>query len=70
MTLLDVSARVVDSAATVAVDRGLRGYDAVHLASAALLRGSDVAFVSGDRALLRAVGEEGFITVDSSGGGR
>lgn len=41
-------------AARLARDQGLRGYDAVHCASAEQLNDPDLVFVSGDRKLLAA----------------
>lgn len=66
-TLLDVTPAVIDRAADLAVSRGLRGYDAVHLATAVLVRARDVVFASGDQRLLAAAHHEGFTTVDTSG---
>lgn len=66
-TLLDVTTTVINRAAELAVTRGLRGYDAVHLATATLIRARNVAFASGDQRLLTAAAEEGFTTVDTSG---
>lgn len=67
VTLLDVSTTVISRAAELAVTRGLRGYDAVHLATATLIRASNVVFASGDQRVLTAAAEEGFATVDTSG---
>ncbi|KDA06016.1 twitching motility protein PilT [Microbacterium sp. CH12i] len=66
-TLLDVTTTVINRAAEIAVTRGLRGYDAVHLATATLIRARDVVFASGDQRLLTAAAEERFTTVDTSG---
>ena len=66
-TLLDVTTTVINRAADLAVSRGLRGYDAVHLATATLISAKDVVFASGDQRLLAAASAEGFITVDTSG---
>lgn len=66
-TLLDVTTTVINRAADLAVSRGLRGYDAVHLATATLIPARDVVFASGDQRLLAAASEEGFTTVDTSG---
>lgn len=66
-TLLDVTTTVINRAADLAVSRGLRGYDAIHLATATLIGAKDVVFASGDQRLLAAAIEEGFTTVDTSG---
>lgn len=66
-TLLDVTTTVINRAAGLAVSRGLRGYDAVHLATATLIRARNVVFASGDQRLLIAAAAEGFTTVDTSG---
>lgn len=65
-TLIEVTPTVIERAAALAVARGLRGYDAVHLATATLVRARDVVFASGDRRLLMAAAEEGFTIVDTS----
>lgn len=65
-TLIEVTSSVIDRAAQLAVEHGLRGYDAVHLAAAMLIRARDVVFASGDRRLLSAAANEGFTTVDTS----
>lgn len=67
-TLIDVASDVVDRAADLAVARGLRGYDAVHLATATKLRARDLVFATGDQKLLTAAEEEGLTVVDTSGG--
>jgi len=66
MTLIDPFGAVVDRAADLAASHGLRGHDAVHLATATSIRGRDLIFASGDQKLLAAAREEGFTTVDTS----
>lgn len=66
-TLVEATATIIDRAAALAASRGLRGYDAVHLATAVSIRARDVVFASGDQRLLIAAAEEGFVTVDTSG---
>ncbi len=56
---VEVSASIVDSAADLAELHGLRGYDAVHLASALALEDSELIVVTWDRDLARAAGTEG-----------
>lgn len=67
MTLIDAFGDVVERAAELAVLHSLRGYDAVHLATATAIRGRDLLFASGDRNLLAAARNEGFTTVDTGG---
>lgn len=67
----DVAAIPVDSviirhAAQLSAEQALRGYDAVHCASAAAAASAEFLVVTGDRDLLRACGALGFATVDSS----
>jgi len=57
---------IVDSAARLALARGLRGYDAVHAATALSLASPDLVAVSGDRALLTALRALGLSTVDTN----
>ncbi len=66
LTLIDVTMDVVEHAARLAVSRALRGYDAVHLATATLLGATEVVFASGDRRLLTAASAEGLITASTS----
>jgi predicted nucleic acid-binding protein len=66
-TLIDVTTTVIERAAKLAVARGLRGYDSVHLATATLIRAGDVVFASGDQRLLAAASEEGFTTANTNG---
>lgn len=56
---------VVWRAGTLAEVHGLRGYDAVHLASA-LAVGPEVSVVTADRALLGAARAEGLVAADPS----
>jgi hypothetical protein len=60
---------VIRRAADLADQLALRGYDAVHCASASCLEDSDVVVASGDRALLRACSELGMSTADTNNGG-
>lgn len=66
LTLVDAFGDVIDQAAQLAIAHGLRGYDAMHLATATLMRVRDVVFASGDKRLLGAASAEGLITVDTS----
>lgn len=47
--------------------QGLRGYDAVHLASLEEMSVEDTVLLSADTDLLRAAGSLGFATIDLSG---
>lgn len=54
ISYVEVSAELATSAGNLAQTHGLRGYDAVHLASALLVNDDDVALVTGDRDLAAA----------------
>jgi len=54
MDKVETSEAVVRRAGALAETHGLRGYDAVHLASAEALAGAEAVFVAGDRPLCRA----------------
>jgi predicted nucleic acid-binding protein len=56
---------IIALAATLAASHGLRGYDAVHCATAVAAASDDFVAVSGDRDLLRAWSELGLVTVDT-----
>jgi len=51
----------------LAAAHGLRGYDAVHLASAEALAGRDLVLAAGDRALLAAATALGLATASTAG---
>jgi predicted nucleic acid-binding protein len=68
LDLVEVGAAVVRRAGELAEAAALRGYDAVHLASAIALADPDLVLASGDRALLRAAGERGIATLDLNPG--
>ncbi len=51
---IEVSAELAVSAGDLAQAHGLRGYDAVHLASAVLVNDEEIALVTGDRQLASA----------------
>jgi predicted nucleic acid-binding protein len=55
---------LVRRAARLARDHGVRGYDAVHCASAEQLNDPDLVFVSGDHKLLAAATALGLSTAD------
>jgi hypothetical protein len=60
LDLVEVTSEVVRSAGDVAEEYGLRGYDAIHLASALMIDGSGVVLVTWDRELAEAGRAEGF----------
>jgi predicted nucleic acid-binding protein len=64
---IDVSPAVIDAAATLTATHSLRGYDAVHCATAIAAASDDFVAVSGDRGLLRAWSALGLATVDTAG---
>ena len=66
MVFVEAHAAVVDRAAGLAEQHALRGYDAMHLASALMINADQVVFVSGDRKLVQAASRQGLRTVDSS----
>ncbi|MDQ0728906.1 type II toxin-antitoxin system VapC family toxin [Microbacterium sp. W4I20] len=67
LTLVEAAPTVVETAAELAGRHGLRGYDAMHLASVSMVLTTGVLFASGDQRLLAAALAEGFETVDTSG---
>jgi predicted nucleic acid-binding protein len=64
--VLAVDEDLVQRAATLARTRGLRGYDAVHCASALEVDGPTVVAVSGDRVLLEAWRASGIDVIDTT----
>lgn len=62
----DVDDRVVVRAAEIARKFGLRGYDAVHCASAEQVADDDFVAATGDRALLAAWSKLGVSTFDTN----
>ena len=63
--VVDVDQVTVDRAAALANRLGLRGYDAVHCASAEQLADSDLVAAAGDRQLLDVWRKLGLMTYDS-----
>ena len=55
LDVVEVTADLVRQAGTIAEEFGLRGYDAIHLASAVLVNDQDLVLAAGDRGLLMAV---------------
>lgn len=62
--VIDLTQDLVVEAATMALQFGLRGYDAVHCASATHIRDEALVAVSGDRKLLQAWSRLGLATLD------
>jgi uncharacterized protein len=64
--IVEIDEVLAATAGTLAETRGLRGYDAVHLAAAVRVRDEDLVLVAGDRALLDAATAEGLATATVS----
>ncbi|MCB0829329.1 MAG: type II toxin-antitoxin system VapC family toxin [Solirubrobacterales bacterium] len=64
---IEVGTGLAEAAAEAALRFGLRGYDAVHCAAAALIRGDEVVAASSDRQLLAAWRDLGLATFDPAG---
>lgn len=67
MLHIPVSDEVIRHAALLAARHALRGYDAVHCATALAVASDDFIAISGDRDLLRAWSELGIATIDIAG---
>lgn len=66
MHVIEFSENLMHSAAGCATRFGLRGYDAVHCASAMLVSGIDMVAVSGDQELLAVWLDAGMAVADTS----
>jgi len=64
--VVEIDEPLVQRAATLAADLGLRGYDAVHCAAAEQLNDDNVVAASGDRQLLDAWSALGVDTFDTN----
>jgi hypothetical protein len=64
--VVEIDEPLVQRAATLASDLGLRGYDAVHCAAAEQLNDDNVVAASGDRQLLDAWSALGVDTFDTN----
>lgn len=64
--VLEIDESVMRRAAAIAVQHGLRGYDAMHCAAASSANDDVLVAVSGDRDLLAAFQAEGVATLDTS----
>lgn len=67
INVVEVDETLATRAATMARELGLRGYDAVHCASAEQLNDDDVVAAGGDQRLLPAWAEIGVATYDTNG---
>ena len=65
MAYIFPSDEIIRHAAELTAAQGLRGYDAIHCATALALDTPDFVAVSGDRALLRAWSTLGIPTADT-----
>lgn len=66
VTAVTPSKAIIQNAATLGIERGLRGYDAVHCATAIAAFSAELYAVSGDRSLLAAWHALGIATVDTN----
>jgi hypothetical protein len=64
--VIEADAALADRAAELARAQALRGYDAVHCASAEALDDDDLVLASGDRAVLKACTDLGIATADTT----
>ena len=68
LDFIEVTANLVGEAGALAEQFGLRGYDAVHLASARLLNDPEMVLAAGDQTLLGAARAAGIATADLNSG--
>jgi predicted nucleic acid-binding protein len=66
LDLIDVTEELIREAGELAEQLSLRGYDAIHLASALLVDDPEMALAAGDQNLLTAAREMGIATADLS----
>ncbi|GAB3051452.1 hypothetical protein GCM10027053_08650 [Intrasporangium mesophilum] len=64
--LISVTSDLGRSAAAMSLRFGLRGFDAVHVATSLLITGGEVIGVSGDRSMVKAWRQLGLSTVDTA----
>lgn len=67
MEVVEIDADLAHRAATLAFEQGLRGYDAVHCASAERMADPELVVAAGDRRLLAALSAVGLDTIDVAG---
>lgn len=65
---VELTEQLVRDAGALAQDRGLRGYDAVHLAAAVAIADDQTVLVTGDGDLASAAGEMGLAVALTTGG--
>jgi len=65
LDLVTLTRALAVRAGELAVSEALRGYDAVHAASALAVQGPDTVFVAGDKVLLTAMADLGMSTADT-----
>jgi predicted nucleic acid-binding protein len=68
LDLVEVTEEVVRDAGQLAEQFGLRGYDAVHLASARVVTDTELVLACGDQGLIAAARALGLGTADLTGG--
>ena len=68
LDLVEITAELIRDAGALAEQLGLRGYDAVHLASAQLVHDADMVLTAGDQSLLVAARTLGIATADVTQG--
>lgn len=64
LDLIDVTEELIREAGELAEQLSLRGYDAIHLASALLVDDQEMALAAGDQSLLTAAREMGIAIAD------
>jgi predicted nucleic acid-binding protein len=64
--VIEVDQPLVEHAAALAIDRGLRSLDSLHLAAALVLPGDDLVFATWDRRLHAAAATEGLRLVPTA----
>ncbi|MHB1913142.1 MAG: type II toxin-antitoxin system VapC family toxin [Acidimicrobiales bacterium] len=68
LDIIEVTEELIRGAGQLAEQLGLRGYDAVHLASAQTVADADLVLAAGDQNLLDAARALEMATADTSGG--
>ena len=63
---VEIDARLVATAGSMAIELGLRGYDAVHLAAALSIADDETVFVTGDQQLAHVASEVGLAVVSTA----
>ena len=63
---LEADSDLAEAAGSLAIDHGLRGYDAIHLAAALSIADEETVFVTGDRQLAHVASDVGLAVVSSA----